>query len=59
MRRFVAIDLHPEPAPDESTILRYWHLLGKHDFHQETVRAGQRETGPDRWSASGSSTPVA
>jgi len=30
MRRFVGIDLGREAAPDESTILRFRHLLEKH-----------------------------
>ena len=32
MREFVGIDLGREPAPDETTILRFRHLLEKHDL---------------------------
>lgn len=32
MRDFVGIDLGREPAPDETTILRFRHLLEKHDL---------------------------
>ena len=32
MRRFVGIDLGREPAPDETTILRFRHLLEEHDL---------------------------
>ena len=30
MRRFVGIDLDREPAPDETTVCKFWHLLEKH-----------------------------
>jgi IS5 family transposase len=32
MRRFVGIDLGREPAPDETTILNFRHLLERHDL---------------------------
>lgn len=32
MRRFVGIDLGREPAPDETTMLRFRHLLERHDL---------------------------
>lgn len=32
MRRFVGIDLGSEPAPDETTILKFRHLLEAHDL---------------------------
>ncbi|MGH6823962.1 MAG: IS5 family transposase [Methylocella sp.] len=32
MRRFVGIDLGREPAPDETTVCRFRHLLEKHDL---------------------------
>jgi len=30
LRRFAGVDLGPVPAPDESTILQFRHLLEKH-----------------------------
>jgi IS5 family transposase len=35
MRRFVGIDLGREPAPDETTILNFRHLLERHDLARE------------------------
>lgn len=32
MRRFVGIDLGAEPAPDETTVCKFRHLLEKHDL---------------------------
>ena len=32
MRRFVGVDLGDAPAPDESTVLRFRHLLEKHNL---------------------------
>lgn len=32
MRRFVGIDLGREPAPDETTVCRFRHLLERHDL---------------------------
>jgi IS5 family transposase len=32
MRRFVGIDLGHEPAPDESTICKFRHLLEAHNL---------------------------
>jgi IS5 family transposase len=32
MRRFVGIDLGCEPAPDETTVCRFRHLLEEHDL---------------------------
>lgn len=32
MRRFVGIDLGREPAPDETTVLNFRHLLERHDL---------------------------
>src|SRR5438128_505010 len=34
MRQFVGIDLGREPAPDETTILRFRHMLESHDLGQ-------------------------
>ena len=39
LRRFVGIDLGREPAPDETTVCKFRHLMEKHDlgdqlFHQ-------------------------
>ena len=30
MRQFVGIDLGCEPAPDETTVCKSWHLLEEH-----------------------------
>lgn len=35
MREFAGIDLGDEPAPDESTILQFRHLMEAHDFGAE------------------------
>src|SRR5205085_622 len=35
MRRFVDIDLGREPAPDETTVCRFRHLLETHDLGQQ------------------------
>ncbi len=32
MRRFAGIDLGPEPAPDETTVCKFRHLLERHDL---------------------------
>ncbi|MCU1248037.1 MAG: transposase family protein [Edaphobacter sp.] len=32
LRRFVGVDLGVAPAPDETTVLRFRHLLEKHDL---------------------------
>jgi IS5 family transposase len=32
LRRFVGVDLRVAPAPDETTICRFRHLLEKHDL---------------------------
>jgi IS5 family transposase len=39
MREFVGIDLGAEPAPDETTILRFRHLLEKHDLGKTLFEA--------------------
>lgn len=38
MRIFAGIDLGDEPAPDESTILHFRHLMETHDFGSELLR---------------------
>src|SRR5438046_10745733 len=35
MRQFVGIDLGREPAPDETTVCRFRHLLEEHDLGQQ------------------------
>jgi IS5 family transposase len=45
MRRFVGIDLGREPAPDETTICKFRHLLERHDlgsaiFHEINAHLG-------------------
>jgi IS5 family transposase len=39
MRQFVGIDLGREPAPDETTILRFRHLLESHDLGRQLFAA--------------------
>ena len=39
MRQFVGIDLGREPAPDETTILRFRHLLESHDLGRHLFAA--------------------
>lgn len=41
MRQFVGIDLGREPAPDETTILRFRHLLESHDLGRQLFAAVQ------------------
>jgi transposase, IS5 family len=41
MREFVGIDLGREPAPDETTILRFRHLLESHDLGRQLFAAVQ------------------
>lgn len=38
MREFAGVDLGNEPAPDESTILQFRHLMEAHDFGAELLR---------------------
>jgi IS5 family transposase len=42
MRRFVGIDLGREPAPDETTILRFRHLLEKHGLGKKLFEEVRR-----------------
>ena len=42
MRQFAGIDLGREPAPDESTILRFRHLLERHDLGRALFEAVHR-----------------
>jgi IS5 family transposase len=42
MRRFVGIDLGREPAPDETTVCRFRHLLEAHDLARQLFDAVQR-----------------
>jgi transposase, IS5 family len=42
MRRFARIELGDDRVPDESTILRFWHLL---EQHQLTARIFQIANG--------------
>jgi IS5 family transposase len=37
LRRFVGVDLGVAPAPDETTICRFRHLLEKHDLGEEML----------------------
>src|SRR6266436_237484 len=39
MRQFVGIDLGREPAPDETTILRFRHMLESHDLGRQLFAA--------------------
>lgn len=39
MGRFAAIDLNQDPVPDESTILRFRHLLEEHDLTAKLFEA--------------------
>ena len=38
MRRFVGIDLGNEPAPDETTICKFRHLMEKHKFGDQLLQ---------------------
>ena len=42
MRRFVGIDLGREPAPDETTVCRFRHLLEAHDLGRQLFDEVQR-----------------
>lgn len=42
MRRFVGLDLGREPAPDETTVCRFRHLLEAHDLGRRLFEAVQR-----------------
>jgi transposase, IS5 family len=42
MRRFVGIDLGREPAPDETTVCRFRHLLEAHDLGRRLFEAVHR-----------------
>ena len=42
MRRFVGIDLGREPAPDETTVCRFRHLLEAHDLARRLFEEVQR-----------------
>src|SRR5271163_3854368 len=39
LRRFAGVDLGMAPAPDETTVLRFRHLLEKHDLCGEMLEA--------------------
>src|ERR1700756_4434493 len=43
MRRFVDIDLGHEPAPDETTVCRFRHLLEAHDLGQKLFDQERRQ----------------
>ena len=45
MRRFAGIDLTTDWVPDETTILRFRHLLEKHQLTDAAVRRGARPAG--------------
>src|SRR5437763_6991389 len=47
MRRFVDIDLGREPAPDETTVCRFRHLLETHDLGQQLFDPGASAFGSD------------
>jgi IS5 family transposase len=40
MRRFVSIDLGREPAPEETTVCKFCHLLDKHDLRPRMAISG-------------------
>lgn len=43
LRQFVGIDLGREPAPDETTVCKFRHLLEEHELGAETFRiVGER-----------------
>ena len=42
MRRFVGIDLGREPAPDETTVCKFRHLLEKHGLAEQLFKAVNR-----------------
>src|SRR4249920_858228 len=42
LRAFVGIDLGREPVPDESTVMRFRHLLEEHRLGREIFEAGGR-----------------
>ena len=42
MCRFVGIDLRPKPVPDETTILKFRHLLGKHHLGKKLFQEVHR-----------------
>ena len=42
MRRFVGVDLGREPAPDETTVCRFRHLLEEHDLGRRLFEEVQR-----------------
>jgi IS5 family transposase len=42
MRRFVGIELGREPAPDETTVCTFRHLLEKHGLAKELFKAMNR-----------------
>ena len=42
MRRFVGIDLGREPAPDETTVCKFRHLLERHGLAKELFKAVNR-----------------
>ena len=48
MRRFVGIDLGREPAPDETTICKFRHLMERHQPGRSPVRPGQCLPGRER-----------
>ena len=45
LRRFVGMDLGRAPAPDESTILQFRHLLEKHELGGAMLTGGERISG--------------
>ena len=45
LRRFVGVDLGVAPAPNETTVCRFRHLLEKHDLGGLTAGSGQRASG--------------
>jgi IS5 family transposase len=42
LRRFAGVDLGVAPAPDETTVLRFRHLLEKHDLGGEMLETVNR-----------------
>jgi transposase len=48
MRGFVGIDLGREPAPDETTVCRFRHLLEAHDLGRRLFDEVQRAPGRER-----------
>ena len=53
MRRFARVELGDDMIPDESTILRFRHLLEQHKLTEAIFEAGEGPAGEHRLAASG------